>query len=96
MKLFYDKDINEDLINLISYEKFKAFNSVLEVALNDKILEINEIDCYRYLINKELLLNSYTHNTIRLKNILRVILNEILIQYGVLNFVKSLFLYNEE
>lgn len=54
MKLFYDKDINEDLINLISYEKFKAFNSVLEVALNDKILEINEIDCYRYLINKEL------------------------------------------
>ena len=96
MKLFYDKDINEDLINLISYEKFKAFNSVLEVALNDKILEINEIDCYRYLINKELLLNSYTHNTIRLKNILRVILNEILIQDDVVNLVKSFVLYNEE
>ena len=45
-------------------------------SYNDKILEVNEIDCNRYSINKDLLLNNYTHHTIRLKNILRVILND--------------------
>lgn len=94
-KLFYDKNINDDLIYLISYEKFKPFNDVLEIALNDNILQMDRIDCYKLQINKKLLLNSYTHHTIRLKNILRVVLNEILIQEKVVEISKKLVLEDE-
>ena len=96
LKLFYDKDIDEDLIYLISYEKFKAFNNILEVAVENKILEIDEVNCYKFLINKKNLLNNHTHDTIRLKNILRVILNEILIQKDVVDIVNNLISNDEE
>ena len=94
--LFYDKSIDDDLIYLISYEKFKPFNDILELAINDNILEIDKIDCYKFSINKKLLLNSYTHNNNRIKNILRVILNEILIQEKSVNIVKNLVLEEEK
>lgn len=92
-KFFYDESINENLIYLISYEKFKIFNDILEVAINDNIIVVDENN---YLINKEVLLNSCTHNTIRLKNISRVILNEILIHEEVVNITKELVETNEE
>ena len=95
-ELFYDKSIDNDLIYLICFEKFKPFNDILEVAINDNILEVDKIDCYKFSINKKLLLNSYTHNTIRLRNILRVVLNEILIQEKSVNIVKSIILDNEK
>ncbi|MGE4461816.1 MAG: alpha/beta hydrolase [Arcobacter sp.] len=94
--IFYDEDINKDLIYLISYEKFKPFNDILEVAIKNKILQTDEINCYKYLINKKNLLDTFTHHTIRLKNILRVILNEILIQEESVNIVKNLVSNNEE
>ncbi len=94
--IFYDSDINKDLIYLISYEKFKAFDNILEVAINDKILQVDEINCYKYIINKKNLLNSFTHHTIRMKNILKVILNEILIHEESVNIVKNLVSNNEE
>ena len=91
----YDESINRDLIYLISYEKFEAFDDILKVAIKDNILQIHEIHCDRYLINKEVLANSFTHHTIRLKNILRVILNEILAQDDIVNMVKDLLLKKE-
>jgi esterase/lipase/1-acyl-sn-glycerol-3-phosphate acyltransferase len=90
--LFYDEDINKDLIYLISYEKFKLFDDILEVAIKDEILTIDENN---FLINKEKLADAHTHHTIRLKNILKVILNEILINEKVINIVKALFEKNE-
>jgi esterase/lipase/1-acyl-sn-glycerol-3-phosphate acyltransferase len=91
-ELFYDEDIDKDLIYLISYEKFKLFENILELAIKNEILTVDE---NKFLINKEKLNNSYTHHTIRLKNVLKVILNEILIHEKVVNMVKNLFTKNE-
>ena len=74
--LNYDSESEKDIINLISYEKFEPFEEILDIAIKDGIMEETQEE---YVINKQALLNSYTHHTIRLKNILRVILNEILI-----------------
>jgi esterase/lipase len=91
--LFIDDNIDKNLIQLISYEKFEKFNDILEVAIKDEILTIERT---RYYINKELLLDTYNHNTIRLKNILKVILNEILISQKSVDIVKKLVLNKEE
>ena len=91
--LSLDEDINKNLIQLISYEKFEKFDNVLSVALNNNIISINEDS---YLINKEILLYTYSHHTIRLKNILRVILNEILISQESVNIVKKIISKKEE
>ena len=69
--LYFDEDILKNLIQLISYEKFELFEDVLKVAIKDKIIIIENNS---YKINKENLLNSYTHHTIRINNILKVIL----------------------
>ena len=91
--LFLDEQIDKNLIQLISYEKFEKFNDILDVAIKDNIITIEE---NRYFINKELLLHSYNHHTIRLKNILKVILNEILISEKSVEIVKKLVSYKEE
>jgi esterase/lipase/1-acyl-sn-glycerol-3-phosphate acyltransferase len=91
--LFVDEQINKNLIQLISYEKFERFEDILKVALADDILNIVNNN---YLINKEKLLYNYDHNTIRLKNILKVILNEILISQKSVNIVKKIVSKNEE
>ena len=91
--LSLDEDINKNLIQLISYEKFEKFDNVLSLALNNNIISINEDS---YLINKEILLYTYSHHTIRLKNILRVILNEILISQESVNIVKKIISRKEE
>lgn len=85
--LYLDEEIDKDLIYLISYEKYKKFEEVLELAIKDNIIKIqNDL----YFIEKKILLNSHTHHTIRLKNILKVILNEIQINEKVTNIVKTL------
>ena len=85
-KLFYDSDIDTDIIELISYEKFEPFEDVMSVAIKDGI--IIEADDH-YIINKDNLLEGYTHHTIRLKNILKVVLNEVLIIDDIVNLVQS-------
>lgn len=91
--LSLDEDINKNLIQLICYEKFEKFDNILNVAINNEIISQNENS---FLINKEVLLHSYSHDTIRLKNILRVILNEILISQESVNIVKKLISKKEE
>jgi esterase/lipase/1-acyl-sn-glycerol-3-phosphate acyltransferase len=74
--LLYDEDLEIDIINLVSYENFEPFEDILSVAIKNNIIEIENEN---YLVNIDNFLNSHTHHTIRLKNILRVILNEILV-----------------
>lgn len=91
--LFLDEQIDKNLIQLISYEKFEKFNDILEVAIKDNIITTAE---NKFFINKELLLDTYNHHTIRLKNILKVILNEILISQKSVDIIKKLVLNKEE
>lgn len=84
--MLYEKDLEKDIINLISYEKFAPFDEVLKIAIKDKIIMQTRSD---YIIYKKTLLNKHTHHTIRLKNILRVILNEVLIIDKINNIVKD-------
>ena len=90
--LFFDEDMLKNLIQLISYEKFELFEDVLKVAIKDEIISVEK---EFYKINKENLLNTFTHHTIRINNILKVILNEILMQEKVINIVKEL-VFNDE
>jgi len=75
-QLSYSKELDDTFLDLISYEKCKVFDDILHLAIKDGILILNDDS---YIINKENLTNSYTHDTIRLKNILRVVLNEVLL-----------------
>lgn len=79
------KEMKKSFLNLVSYEKDKAFDEVEKIALDDNIIQ--KIDG-SYIIKKENLLLSYTHDTIRLKNILRVVLNEVLLIKQVNDIVK--------
>lgn len=88
--LFYTKEIKQNMINLISYEKYEDFEEVLNIAKNDNIL-LEDDDFY--ILNKKELLNEHTHNTIRLKNILKVVLNEIILIEDVKRIIYS---YNKE
>lgn len=42
--LFYDESIYEDLIYLISYEKHKFFDEILEIAIKNKIIINDDVD----------------------------------------------------
>ena len=75
-KLSFSKEFQNSFINLISYEKFGLFEDVLDVAIKDGIIILSDDN---YIINKDNLANNYTHDTIRLKNILGVALNEVLL-----------------
>ncbi len=85
-KLFFDSDIDSNIIKLISYENFAPFEDVLSVAIKDGII----IDAHdHYIINRENLLEGYTHHTVRLKNILKVVLNEVLIIEDIVHLVQT-------
>lgn len=84
---YFDDDIDKNLIYLISYEKESKFDDILKVAMRDNVLEEEDSD---YKINKANLINSYTHHTIRITNLIKVILNEILINKKVVDLVSKL------
>lgn len=75
-KLFFTDEFNDSFLDLISYEKFKMLEDVVTIAIKDDIIIDNDDS---YIINKGNLTNNYTHDTIRLKNILGVVLNEVLL-----------------
>lgn len=91
--IYFNENLNNDIIKLVSYEPYEAFESILKVAIKDEILTQTDDE---YFIHKENLLNLYTHHTIRLRNILRVILNEILIIDEVNIIVKDLVRLSSE
>jgi len=92
-EFYFDDDIDKDLINLISYEHHEQFEEVLSLAVNDGIITKENDD---YSIDKKVLLNNHTHHTIRLKNILKVILNEIQINEKIVKLVRMLVLKDED
>lgn len=92
---FYEFENENDLIYLVSYEKFQDFEEILQIAIKDKILEKKDETSKDYFLNKTKLLNSYTHDTIRIKNILRVILNEVLVNEKLIKLSKKIFELNE-
>lgn len=83
--LFYTDEFNDSFLDLISYEKFKLFEDVLTIAIKDAIIIDNNDS---YIINKDNLTNNYTHDTIRLKNILGVVLNEVLLIQELIDISK--------
>lgn len=90
--LLFDEELEKDIIKLVSYEEYEPFENVLALAIKDGIIEEIEDE---YKINKEVLLDLHTHHTIRLKNILRVILNEILIIKKANRIIKNLVCLDE-
>lgn len=89
----YDKELEKNIINLISYEEFEPFENILNVAIKDNIITEDKIS---YFIDKSTLLNSYTHHTIRINNILRVILNEVLIIDNINIIARELVLKDKD
>ncbi|PLY08973.1 MAG: glycerol acyltransferase [Arcobacter sp.] len=91
--LNYDKDLEQNIINLISYEEFEPFEDILKIAIKYNIIYEDNLN---YFIDKNALLNTYTHHTIRLNNILRVILNEVLIIDSLNIIAKDLVLKDKK
>lgn len=90
---FMDEDIKKNLIYLISYENYEQFEDVLQLAIDNEIL-IKKNSTLQ--IDKQKLLNNHTHHTIRVKNILKVILNEVLVNQKLVKLIKKYTLEKEE
>jgi len=70
-------DMSTNLYRLLNNEANKLFDDVFSLSIKEKILEC--IDEKRYSVNVKKFKNEYTFNTIRIKNILRVLINETII-----------------
>ncbi len=79
--------LHEKMFKLINYEKYIAFDDIFSVALKNKVIQ--KIDKNRYSIDRDELENEYTFHTIRVKNILKVLLNEVFILENLTDIVKS-------
>lgn len=79
--------ITDALYKLLTDEKDPWFESVLALALEQKVLTHVEEELYR--INKEVYNEEHDFHTIRIKNTLRVILNEVSLFSNVILSVKD-------
>jgi len=78
--------LHRDFFKLLIDEPFEMFDTVLALACDQKILTPQEDGSYR--IDKEALANEHTFTTVRLKNTLRVVLNEVAL-FGDLKSILS-------
>lgn len=67
--------LHRDFFKLLIDEPFEIFDSALELACKQKVLIPQEDGSYR--IDKAVLSDEHTFGTVRLKNTLRVVLNEV-------------------
>lgn len=67
--------LHRDFFKLLIDEPYEMFDTVLALACEQKILTLQDDGSYR--IDKEALANEHTFTTVRLKNTLRVVLNEV-------------------
>lgn len=79
--------ITQELYKLLCEEEDPWFNSTLSMALEQHVLVHVEDELYK--INKSVFEDEHTFHTIRVKNTLRVILNEISLFSNVSNSVKK-------
>lgn len=84
--LQFDESIEKNFINLISFESYEPFEEILQIAKEHQIISETKEN---YVISKENLTEGYTHHTIRLKNILKVFLNEVLIIKEVVDMIEQ-------
>ena len=85
-KLSFHKILTNRSLDLIAYEEHEHYEDALKQCLKDEIITIDQ-DIIS--INKTNLLNTFTHDSIRLKNIMHVVLNEILIIKKANDIVKK-------
>ncbi|MDD5211214.1 MAG: alpha/beta hydrolase, partial [Sulfuricurvum sp.] len=78
--------LHRDFFKLLIDEPFEMFDTVLALACEQKIL--TPLPDGSYLIDQEALANEHTFTTIRLKNTLRVVLNEVAL-FGDLKSILS-------
>jgi len=82
-----DKALHANLYRLLNDETFLLFDDVFKLSLEQNILFHVEKESYR--VNIENFKNEHTFNTIRLKNILRVLINETTILHELHETVKK-------
>ncbi|MDH5464479.1 MAG: alpha/beta fold hydrolase, partial [Thiovulaceae bacterium] len=81
------KSLNYDLYKLLINEPFEVFDSVFSLALEQDILTKESEDIY--LINRETLNDEHDFYTIRIRNTLRVLLNEVALLEDLRECVKK-------
>ncbi|MDF1882672.1 alpha/beta hydrolase [Sulfurimonas sp. SAG-AH-194-C21] len=70
-------DLHANIYTLLNDEPHKKFDDVFALSIEENILENIEGDIYK--VNTKNFKNEYTFHTIRIKNILRVLINETMI-----------------
>ncbi len=79
--------IFDELYKLLTHEEDPWFSSTLSLALEQKVLQQVESELYK--IDKSVYENEHSFHTIRIKNTLRVILNEVTLFPDVAQSVKN-------
>ena len=81
-----DRALNASLCKLLNDEPHKLFDDIFKVAQEQKILMLNDDGIC--IIDRENFKNEHTFHTIRIKNILRVLINETIILYELHECIK--------
>lgn len=81
------KDLHANIYTLLNDEAHKLFDDVFALSVSDNILESMDKNIYR--VHVENFKNEHTFNTIRVKNILRVLINETMILEELHRTIKS-------
>ncbi|MCF6309248.1 MAG: alpha/beta fold hydrolase [Sulfurimonas sp.] len=81
-----DKILDANLYRLLNGEPYALFDDVLSVAVNQRIIKENKNKIY--VIDRKKFKDEHTFHTIRIKNTLRVLLNETMILHELNDCVK--------
>lgn len=81
-----DSGLDANLYKLLNCETHPLFDDILSVAIEQEVLVVNGDEC---TINQENFKNQHSFHSIRLKNILRVLINETIILHELQDCVKK-------
>lgn len=79
--------LHDGLYRLLNHEPFEPFEDIMSLALKDGVLK--KVNSTTYHINRKVFNDSHTFDTIRIKNLLRVLINELSILDNLINCVKT-------
>ena len=79
--------LHDGLYKLLNHENFEPFEDIMSLALKDGVLK--KVNNTTYKIDRDVLNDSHTFDTIRIKNILRVLINELSILENLIYCVKE-------
>lgn len=86
----------QNLFKLFADEPHESFDSVFELALNQKIIELTSSSPFEITLNKSNLLKKSDFHEIRLENTLQVIANEFFLHNTSNNIVKKVVRIQDE